>query len=199
MARARKAGIANVLVTNGCINGEAAREILALTDAANIDLKCFSPETYTKILGGDLQTVLDFTGTAFDMGVHVELTTLAVPGLNDGEAELDGAADFIAGLSPEIPYHLSAYHPDWRWNAPPTEPDRLIAAARRARRRLSHVYIGNAAAPSEFSGTSCPACGAVLVRRSGYSVDTSGLVFRKTETGQRCSCAECGARAPIRY
>jgi pyruvate formate lyase activating enzyme len=66
-----------------------------------------------------------------------------VPGLNDSEEELDKAADFIAGISGEIPWHLSAYHPDYKWNAPPTNPARLKALAERARQKLDHVHIGN--------------------------------------------------------
>jgi pyruvate formate lyase activating enzyme len=200
MEKARKAGIANVLVTNGCVNAEAAEEILALTDAANIDLKCFSEKTYAETLGGNLKTVLDFIGTALRLGVHIEVTTLVVPGLNDGEAELDAAADFIAGFSPDIPYHLSAYHPDWRWEAPPTNPGSLIESARRARRRLSAVYIGNAAAPPEFRDSVCPHCGAAVVRRGGYTVDTGGLEWGTGGTARskrNGRCVRCGGQVPI--
>jgi pyruvate formate lyase activating enzyme len=155
-------GISNVLVTKGCINEKAAAEILPLTDAANIDLKCFSEETYAKVLGGDLQRVLDFIRMACGAGVHTEITTLVVPGLNDSEDELDQCAAFIAGLAQknswsfapkaklrgtsalaEVPWHLSAYHPDYRWNAPPTDPARLVQAAEGARKKLRYVYTGN--------------------------------------------------------
>jgi pyruvate formate lyase activating enzyme len=106
MRAARAAGIANVLVSNGCINAEAAEEVLDLTDAANIDLKCFSATTYEKVLGGDLETVLSFIRRAVEKGVHLELTTLVVPGLNDGASpsggrkELEKCFDFAAGLLP---------------------------------------------------------------------------------------------------
>ncbi|GHV56927.1 AmmeMemoRadiSam system radical SAM enzyme [Spirochaetia bacterium] len=162
MKQARKQGIANVLVTNGCINEKVAAEILPLTDAANIDLKCFSEETYTKVLGGNLPLVLNFIRMAHEAGVHVEITTLVIPGLNDSDEELDKCATFIAGLAPknswsfapkaklrgvsakaETPWHLSAYHPDYRWNAPPTDPARLIQAAKRAQENLRYVYTGN--------------------------------------------------------
>jgi pyruvate formate lyase activating enzyme len=97
MKTARDNGIANVLVTNGCINRQPAREVLALTDAANIDLKSYSEKTYKKTLGGNLETVLDFIRLAHSMGVHVELTTLIVSSLNDNDDELDRCADFAAG------------------------------------------------------------------------------------------------------
>jgi pyruvate formate lyase activating enzyme len=80
---------------------------------------------------------------AHGLGVHVEITTLVIPGLNDSNAELDKCAAFIAGVSNTIPWHLSAYHPDYRWNAPPTDPARLIQAAERARKTLRYVYTGN--------------------------------------------------------
>jgi pyruvate formate lyase activating enzyme len=224
MEKARGAGIANILVSNGCINEGPASEILALTDAANIDLKSFSAETYANVLGGDLQTVLNFIRRAAALGVHLEITTLVVPDLNDSEEELDAAAAFVAGLSPAgvndfsagtatapgIPWHLSAYHPDWKWDAPPTKPGAQLDIARRARdkypRLRNFIYIGNlpASRPEqavEFWDTVCPACGTVLVRRSRmrgfapYESSLSGLEIRDS----RYYCAACGKAAPIRY
>ena len=198
MKEARKSGAANVLVSNGCINPEAAEEVLALTDAANIDLKCFSKETYKKVLGGDLSTVLSFIRRAAEKGVHLELTTLVVPGLNDGEEELDQCRDFIAELetgSIAVPWHLSAYHPDYKWHAPPTDPRFLSAAAGRAREKLLFVYTGNVA--GEKNDTPCPHCGKTLIRRRGYSVDTSGLALKDDNGKPAYFCNHCGARAPI--
>jgi len=149
MTLARKHDITNVLVTNGCINTNAAEAILSLTDAANIDLKCFSAETYAQTLGGNisagniLETVCAFIRLAYAKGVHIEITTLVVPGLNDSLAELDACADFIASLSADIPWHLSAYHPDYRWNAPPTDPAFLERVKERVLQKLKFVYIGN--------------------------------------------------------
>jgi len=152
MVLARKHGIANVLVTNGCINAEAAAKILALTDAANVDLKCFSAQTYGKTLGGGvsnganseiLDTVLEFIKLCREMGVHIEVTTLVVPGLNDSAEELNNAAHFIASVDNKIPWHLTAYHPDYRWNAPPTDPDFLIKTAKEAKQILQYVHTGN--------------------------------------------------------
>ncbi len=164
--------LANVLVTNGCINKPAAAEVLKLTDAANVDLKSFSAETYEKILGGTgqpnrangivnnggdiikegaFQTVLNFIKSCREADVHMEITTLVVPKLNDSAEELADAAAFIAALenaSPSasaIPWHLTAYHPDYRWNAPPTNPQFLLQAANDARKILRHVHVGNIA------------------------------------------------------
>jgi len=149
MVLARKHNIANVLVTNGCINKNTAEEILKLTDAANVDLKCFSSECYRKTLacgikGSNLlQSVCDFIKLCFDMKVHLEVTTLVVPDLNDTKEELDKIADFIVSVNKDIPLHLTAYHPDYRWNAPPTDPAFLRNAAKEAGKKLTYVHTGN--------------------------------------------------------
>jgi pyruvate formate lyase activating enzyme len=197
MAAAREAGIANVLVSNGCIRTEAARDILPLTDAANIDLKCFSEDTYRRILEGDLSTVLDFIREARKQGVHLEITTLIVPGLNDGPDETGRCAEFIAGLSRTIPWHLSAYHPDYRWEAPPTEASSLFQTALRAREELSYVYTGNVSGNPRFNDTPCPHCGQALVRRRGYRIDTEGLCLKTGEQGTAYHCAHCGKPVPV--
>jgi len=206
MALARKHGIANVLVTNGCINVDAASEVLALTDAANIDLKCFSAETYSKVLGGDLDSVLAFIRLALDKKVHVELTTLVVPGLNDSTEELDKCAAFIANLraaSPAgtlretqaVPWHLSAYHPEYRWNAPATDAKFLLGIKKRVSDTLPFVYAGNI--PGEENATLCPHCGKPLVRRFGYRIETSGLA-KPAEGEKYFRCAHCGEGTGIR-
>jgi pyruvate formate lyase activating enzyme len=197
MWEARRQGAANVLVTNGCVNAEGADEILSLTDAANIDLKCFSAETYSKVLGGDLDTVLAFISSAREKGVHVEITTLVVPGLNDGEDEMQKTIDFIAGLSPEIPFHLSAYHPDWKWEAPPTSPALLAKYAAAAGKKLLYVYTGNTA--DGRNDTLCPGCGAALVKRRGFRSDTRGMVLKGKGRDKTYYCASCGRAAPVRY
>ncbi|MDR2575789.1 MAG: AmmeMemoRadiSam system radical SAM enzyme [Treponema sp.] len=207
MALAHKHGIANVLVTNGCINSEAAREVLELTDAANIDLKCFSAETYAKVLGGDLDSVLSFIKLALEKKVHVELTTLVVPGLNDSVEELDKCAAFIANLraaslnagslgeTQAVPWHLSAYHPEYRWNAPPTDPEFLLKIKKRVSNTLPFVYAGNI--PGEENATPCPHCGKPLVRRFGYRVETKGLAPPAEGEGF-FRCAHCGGKTGIR-
>ena len=196
MACAREAGLANVLVSNGCINPEAAQAILRLTDAANIDLKCFSEETYARILRGDLPTVLAFITQAWKTGVHLEVTTLVVPELNDGDEEIDRCIDFLASLSPDIPWHLSAYHPAYTWEARPTDPEQLVSLAYRARKTLSYVYTGNISSP--LQDTACPHCGHLLIHRQGYRIDTSGLGLQKLKNTCAYHCGRCGNAVPIR-
>jgi pyruvate formate lyase activating enzyme len=197
MALAHKRGIANVLVSNGCVNEEAAGDVLALTDAANIDLKCFSEETYSRVLGGNLDAVCKFIRKGIELGVHLELTTLIVPGLNDGYEEIDRCIEFIAGLETDsaspVPWHISAYHPAYKWNAPPTGTVRLIEIARRARERLGYVYTGNIMGGLE--DTICSGCGKTLIRRRGYHVDKSGLVL--SADGKSYTCAHCKEPAPF--
>jgi len=188
MEEARRENIANVLVTNGCVNAETAEAILSLCDATNIDLKCFSEKTYSDVLGGNLSAVLDFIRLAVKMNVHTEITTLVVPGLNDSEAELAKCAEFIASLDKDIAWHLSAYHPDWKWKAPPTDPATLSAVAKQARRNVPHVYAGNIA--GEHNDTACPHCGNVLVQRRGYKVTLNGL-------SRNYHCTTCGKPTPI--
>ncbi|MDR3334848.1 MAG: AmmeMemoRadiSam system radical SAM enzyme [Treponema sp.] len=195
MARAHESGLANVLVSNGCVQIEAAQAVLSLIDAVNVDLKCFSEDTYRRVLGGDLSTVLTFIKTAWKMGVHLELTTLVVPELNDSDGEIDRCIAFLAGLSKDIPWHLSAYHPAYQWNAPPTDASRLRSIARRARNTLSYVYTGNL--QGEANDTSCPQCGQPLVQRHGYHVNTQGLIFKKEKNTTSVYCSHCGSPAPI--
>jgi len=205
MTLARRHGIANVLVTNGCANAEAAREILSLTDAANIDLKCFSADTYANTLGGVVSkgndvsvfdTALDFIRLACSMGVHVEITTLIVPGLNDTVEELDLCADFIASLGKEIPWHLSAYHPDYHWNAPPTDPAFIKEIKNRAAGKLAFVYAGNIA--GDENNTFCPHCRAALIRRRGYQTDISGLAA-PADGKHFFRCVQCGEETTVKY
>jgi pyruvate formate lyase activating enzyme len=202
MKLAHRRGVANVLVTNGCVTQDVVAEIMPFVDAVNVDLKSFSRRTYQKTLGGDLDTVLDFISVFYESGIHVEITTLVVPGLNDSDAELKSAAIFIADLAATrhgrvIPWHLSAYHPDWRWKALSTDPAVLLRAAERAREILPYVYVGNIM--KEEAETRCPHCGKVLVSRRGYRVDTGGLELKEedAEEGKYYYCASCGQEVPI--
>ena len=183
----RRAGMANVLVTNGYVSPEPLSELLPLVDAMNIDLKSMDPEFYRKNCGGTLDPVLGTIRSAA-RSVHVEVTSLLVTGENDDDDSIGRVVDFIAGTDPQIPLHFSRYFPHHRFTAPPTPPDRLEAAFRIAREKLSHVYVGNYRLPGG-EDTKCPGCGAIAVRRAGYDVKASGL------SGNRC--ARCSA--PLRF
>ena len=180
-AAARKAGLKNVLVTNGYINKKPGRLLLEHVDAANVDLKSFSDEFYKKELHGRLAPVLEFIETASET-VHTEVTTLIIPGKNDTDEEIREAAGFIADIDRNIPYHLSAYYPAFKYTIPPTQPGHLKKLAESASEYLNFVFTGNISGGR--SDSLCPECGNLLIRRSGYSVNTSGI--------EKSCCTKCG-------
>lgn len=140
--RAKQSGLSVVLVTNGMINSDPWTRLLPYVDAANIDLKVFSREGY-RSLGGDLDTVLESISIAAER-IHVEVTTLIVPGLNDDEGMLRREAEWLAGESREIPLHLSRFFPRYRMqNAEPTPKETILRLAQAAREFLTYVYEGN--------------------------------------------------------
>jgi len=200
MMLARRYGIANVLVTNGCVNYKAAVKILKFADAVNVDIKSFSAETYKNCLGyacaeNYLQSVLGFIELACKMRVHTEVTTLVVPGLNDSIGELSAIANYISSVNKYMPWHLSAYHPDYRWNAPPTDPGFLLHTANEARKKLSFIYTGNIPQTgNNMNDTLCTICGAALIKRHGYNADLSGIT---SDNLSRAVCVTCGKHAPL--
>jgi pyruvate formate lyase activating enzyme len=195
MAAARSRGIANVLVTNGCLNEEAAAKIIPLADAANIDLKCFSEYGYNKVLGGSLSAVKNFIKTAFG-NIHTEITTLIVPGFNDSEQEIDGCIDFIASVSTGIPWHITAYHPAYKYNAAPAKAENIVSIKKRAKQKLSYCYTGNI--NDNSNDTYCAKCGSLLVARNGYDIKLRGLVKNRKDNNTYY-CNQCGAETDIKY
>ena len=138
------AGLQNVLVSAGCVSPEVIGAVAPVIDAANIDLKSFSEETY-RMLGGDLGMArgtieaLAATGTC-----HLEVTTLVVPGVNDTDEEMDALSAWLASVDPGIVLHVTRFHPAWRMrDRGPTPIPRVYALADVARRNLACVYTGN--------------------------------------------------------
>jgi pyruvate formate lyase activating enzyme len=185
---AHAAGLKNVIVSNGFLNPEPLAELLPLIDAANIDLKSMDDNFYKKICQARLQPVLDNIRTFHEQGVHLEVTNLVIPGNNDSDEQFAQLADFIADIDPNIPLHLSAYCPSYKFKAPPTPPQTLLRAKRIAERRLHYIYLGNVMLEGG-SDTHCPACQATAIQRTGYRT-----VNRLTASG---GCAECGHVLPI--
>ena len=136
-----KAGMLNVLVTNGTAELPILEEILPYIDAMNIDLKGFTPEIY-RYLGGDLETVKRFIARAAK-GCHVELTTLVVPGMNDDPGEMRREAAWIAGINPGIPLHITRYFPRYKMRRPPTDIESMRRLETVAREYLTRVRLGN--------------------------------------------------------
>lgn len=140
-----EAGIAVALVTNGAMSHEVTADLLKClgkNDAANIDIKAFNPDTYRKI-GGDIETVKSNIKTFIGAGIHVELTNLIVPGLNDDAEEFSDMVRWVASISPEIPLHITRYFPARFFHEPPTSRDFLYLLASNAMKILKHVHIGN--------------------------------------------------------
>ena len=192
-ARACRAqGIRSVAVTAGYVCPEPRRALFAEMDAANVDLKAFSERFYHAICGGHLEPVLETLCYLHrETQVWLEVTTLLIPGENDSTAELEAMSRWFADeLGPEVPWHFSAYHPDWRMlDRPPTPPETLRRAREIARAHgLRYVYTGNIHDP-EGQSTFCSVCGALLIGRDGYTITAFDLA-----PGGRCSA--CGVVCP---
>jgi pyruvate formate lyase activating enzyme len=174
-ALARGKGLKNVLVTNGYVNAGPARDILAITDALNLDIKGMDPSFYTSLCRGTLGPVLDFARQAVSAGCHVEITCLLIPGHNDRVEQVRALAAWIRdNLGVGVPLHLSAYHPQYRMAVPPTGVAVLRDACKCAREALSYVYVGNVPG-SGWADTACPGCGHTLVKRRGSEVAIEGV------------------------
>ncbi len=169
--RLKKENLEAVLVTNGYISQNPWADLLPLVSAANIDLKGFSEASYRRV-GGSLEPVLQRIDEAIESGIHVELTHLVVPGINDNDDEFCAMVDWISDRSPSIPLHISRYFPQHRWKRPPTSPELLKRYEEYAKRRLYFVYLGNV---GQESGTYCPECRAEVLRRKGYKTENIGV------------------------
>lgn len=139
---AHEAGLVNVMVTNGYFCAEALDELLPVIDAWNIDLKCFTEKGY-RALGGGLETVKAAIGRVAASPAHLEVTTLVVPGLSDGEEDMAREAAWLASLSPGIPLHVSRSFPRWQSKKPPPSAEQVRRLADIAKQYLRHVYVGN--------------------------------------------------------
>ncbi len=184
---ARDAGLKNVLVTNGYVNGQPLRELLPYIDAMNIDVKAFTDDFYRSTCSGRLDPVLHTVEVAHGH-CHIEITTLLVTGLNDSPEEINRLVDWLARVDPEIPLHFSRYFPNYKLDLPPTPEETLRLARDLAKQKLRYVYVGNAP-QVDSSSTTCPGCGIVLIDREGYQT-------RVTEMSGG-TCLQCGEKIPL--
>jgi len=162
---AKPRGIKNVFVTNGYMTRQALEEAAGWLDAANVDLKFWDERSYQETCHGRLKPVLDTIRRMKALGIWLEVTTLIIPGGNDSQADLEGIAGFLAAEDPKIPWHISRFHPDYRFdNTPPTPLATLETAARIGREAGLHfVYPGNV---PDAADTACPRCGKTVIYRS---------------------------------
>ncbi len=186
---AKQAGLMCAYVSNGNNTPEVMEYLKPYLDAYKIDLKCMSEKSY-RTLGGTLQNTLDGIKRAREAGLWVEVVTLVVPGFNDSNEELWDAARFLAGVSVDIPWHVTAFHKDYRMLEPDnTNAKTLIRAAEIGREAgLRYVYAGNIPGNvGEYESTHCPKCSSQLVKRSGYVIQE----YKITGNG---SCPNCGEK-----
>ena len=184
----RAQGIKTVAVTAGYITDEARPEFYRAMDAANVDLKAFTEDFYHRLCYAQLQPVLDtLVYLRRETDVWFEVTTLLIPGENDSRGELDRASDwFAANLGPDVPWHFTAFHPDFKMLDKPRTPPATLARAREIARAkgLKHVYTGNV--HDRMGGSTwCPACGALLIERDWYELGAYNL------DGNRCRACGC--------
>lgn len=188
---ARQAGLACAFVSNGNATGEALDFLSPWIVAYKIDLKGFDAQRY-RSLGGTLEHVTQTIRMVHERGLWLEIVTLIVPGFNDRESELRDIARFIRSVSPDIPWHVTAFHPNYKLTASPsTEPAQLVRAAEiGVEEGLRFVYAGNAPGRvGPWENTYCPQCRELLIARIGFQVRT----FRLTPAGQ---CPKCHWNLP---
>jgi len=178
-------------------NGHGTPEVLEFLrphmELFNIDLKCFDQAKYHQ-LGGRFEAVTDTIRRAHEMDFWVEVVTLVVPGFNDTDDELRQIADFVASVSPDIPWHCTAFHPTYHMTVQPRTPPEALARAYRLGKSagLKHVYSGNL--PGLVGATEhtfCPACGSKLIERHGFHVSANRL--------KKDSCPDCGQKIAGRF
>jgi len=179
---AKKEGLYNIFVTNGYMSKEALDAIGPYLDAANVDLKSSKDQFYKRNCGASVQPVLDSIAYMKKLGIWVEVTTLIIPSENDGHDNLRKIANFIQQVGRDVPWHLSRFHPDYKFTGYPATPQETLAQAARIGQRcgLKYVYLGNV---PEGSDTRCRKCNRVLITRSYFS---PGSV--KIKDGKCSSC-----------
>ncbi len=184
---AKAAGLATGYVSNGNGTPEVLEYLRPWVDLYKVDLKSFDDRHYRQ-LGGRLEPILDTIRRLHAMDFWIEIVTLLIPGFNDSRDELSRLTSFVAGVSPDIPWHVTAFHGDYKMTEPPnTTAEMLKSAAAIARKNgLRHVYAGNLPGQvGDLEDTRCAACGDLLVARRGYHVRD----YRVTADGRCPSCA----------
>ena len=183
---ARPLGLRTGMVSNGSATPEGLDYLRPWTDAIKVDLKAIDERPY-RALGGTLRQVLEAIRMAHERGFWVEVVTLVVPGFNDSDEELTDIAKFLVSVSPDIPWHVTAFHRDYRMTDPDDTPPSTLLRARDIglETGLHYVYAGNR--PGEVGDTEntfCPSCGIALVERWGFRV-----LSNKIKEGK---CFKCG-------
>lgn len=191
---AKAAGLATGYVSNGNATPQVLEYLRPWLDLYKVDLKTFNAKNY-RALGARMDPILDSIRRIHEMGFWMEIVTLVVPGFNDSEAELKQIADFLAGISADIPWHVIAFHKDYKMTGPAnTDPQTLEKAAELGKQAgLRYVYAGNLPGRvGDLENTRCPACREILVERYGYLIQDYNL----THEG---ACPSCGTHIAGRW
>ncbi|HWP82891.1 MAG TPA: AmmeMemoRadiSam system radical SAM enzyme [Bacteroidota bacterium] len=190
---AKKVGLVTSYVSNGNGTPEVLEYIRPWVDLYKVDLKGFRQKEYSQ-LGGVLQNVLDTVTALYEKGFWVEIVTLIVPGFNDSDEELREIASFLVSVSPDIPWHVTAFHKDYKMTDPDnTTSAQLIRAAEIGYNAgLRYVYAGNRSGEvGKYENTFCPSCGETLVERWGFHVKANRL--------KNGACFKCGTKIAGRW
>jgi pyruvate formate lyase activating enzyme len=194
LKEAKAAGLITGFVSNGNGTPQVLEYVRPWLDLYKVDLKSFNDRHYRE-LGGRLQPILETIRSLHTMGLWLEIVTLLIPGFNDSNDELRGLTEFIASVSPDIPWHVTAYHRDYKMtDRADTRPKDLLRAAEIAKNAgLHYVYAGNLPGRvGNLEETRCNACSATLIKRYSYLVED----YRITPEG---TCSSCGAAIPGRW
>jgi len=191
---ARQAKLMTAFVSNGNATPQVLEYIHPWIDLYKVDLKSFDDHHYRQ-LGGRLQPIVETIQSLHQMGVWLEIVTLLIPGFNDSDDELRKLTEFLAGVSPDIPWHVTAFHQDYKMTSPAdTRPRDLLRAAAIGRDAgLRYIYAGNL--PGRVEGledTHCHACGELLIQRHGY-------LIRKYKLTPEGGCPSCQTPIPGRW
>ncbi len=192
VARAR--GFKTAYISNGNGTEEVLQYIRPWLDGYKIDLKSYNPQHYRAELGGQLDTVLWTIRRVHELGLWLEIVTLVIPGFNDSDEELRQIAEFLVGISPDIPWHVTAFHKDYKMTDPAnTSPETLIRAAQIGiAAGLRYVYAGNLPGlVGTFEHTLCPSCRTAVIERRGYTILANRLV--------NGACPQCRTAIPGRW
>jgi pyruvate formate lyase activating enzyme len=184
-------GMKTVMVSNGYATPEVLRYVRPFLDGYKVDLKSMNPVNY-RDMGGKLDCVLDSIQLAVQLGLWVEVVTLVIPGFNDSSEELWQTSRFLASVSRDIPWHVTAFHPEYKMeDAVPTPASKLLEAAEIGQEAgLNYVYAGNLPGRvGALENTYCPHCATAVIERSGYRLKS----YRISSSG---NCTVCGNKIP---
>lgn len=191
---AKAAGLKTAFVSNGNGTPQVLEYLRPWIDLYKVDLKSFDDRHYHE-LGGRIGPILDTIRRLHEMGIWLEIVTLLIPGFNDSDDELRRLAEFLVSVSPEIPWHVTAFHKDYKMSDPAdTRAEDLMRAAEIGKNAgLHYIYAGNLPGRvGDLENTRCRSCAGLLIRRYGYFIQE----YRVTANG---SCPDCGIAVPGRW